>query len=61
MYRLASILFSIVATTMAGTGVIAALVAGYATLIPILAAAAVGFVLALPVTYFVTRAIVENG
>lgn len=61
MYRLASILFSIVATTLAGTGVIAALVSGYVTLIPILVAAAIGFVLALPVTYYVARAIVENG
>ena len=61
MYRLASILFSMISTTLAGSGVIVALASGYVTLVPILIAAAIGFVLALPVTYYVARAIVDNG
>ncbi|ARE41874.1 hypothetical protein RGUI_3733 [Rhodovulum sp. P5] len=40
-----------------GVGIVAVLVAGYGTMIPILVAAAVGFVIALPVTWQVTRAI----
>lgn len=55
MLRLASILFSLIATTLAGTGVIAVLTAGYDTLIPILVAAAVGAILALPVSWYVAR------
>ncbi|MCA0922270.1 CTP synthetase [Pseudooceanicola nanhaiensis] len=59
MMRLASILFSLISTTLAGTAVIAVLVAGYDTLVPILAAAATGFVLALPVSWFVAKKMVE--
>lgn len=61
MFRLASILFAMIGTTLAGSGVIAALASGYDTLYPILIGAAIGFVLAIPATYFVTRAIVDNG
>ncbi|MCT4558291.1 MAG: CTP synthetase [Pelagimonas sp.] len=57
MLRLAGILYSLISTTVAGTAVIAALVSGYDTLIPIVVAAVAGFVLALPITYFVTKAI----
>ncbi|WP_121630740.1 hypothetical protein [Tropicibacter alexandrii] len=57
MFRLASILYSLISTSLAGTGVIAVLAAGYGTLIPILAAAAAGFVLALPVSWYVARQI----
>ena len=59
MMRLASILFSLISTTLAGTAVIAVLVAGYDTLVPILAAAATGVVLALPVTWVVAKKMVE--
>ncbi|HBT00221.1 CTP synthetase [Salipiger marinus] len=57
MLRLAAILFSIIATTLAGTAVIAALSAGYDTLVPILIAAAAGLLAAFPVTWLVARAI----
>ena len=57
MLRLASILFSMVATTLAGIAVMAVLVMGYDTLQPILIAAAVGFSLAIPVTWIVTNMI----
>ncbi len=57
MIRLASILYSIVATTLAGVGVIAVLTAGYDTTVPIIVAAAIGAVVALPVSYLVARKI----
>lgn len=60
MLRLASILYSLISTTMAGTLVIAALTMGYDTLYPILVAAAVGFGLAIPATWLVAKGIVEN-
>lgn len=59
MMRLASILYSLISTTVAGTLVIAALTMGYDTLVPILIAAGIGFVVSLPVAYFVAKAIVE--
>ena len=45
MLRLASILYSVIGSSLAGTFVIAALVTGYDTLWPILSAAALGGVL----------------
>lgn len=56
MIRLAFVLYSLIATTLAGTGVIAVLTAGYSTLTPILAAAAAGALLAIPVALWVARA-----
>ena len=58
MLRLASVLYSIISTSLAGTGIIAVLVAGYGTLIPILAAAAAGAVVALPISWVVARQII---
>jgi hypothetical protein len=55
--RLMMILFSMIGTAMAGTGVIAVLTMGYGTLWPIVAAAAVGTVLALPVSWYISREI----
>ncbi len=60
MLRLAGILYSLIATTLAGSAVIAVLVAGYDTLVPILIAAAVGFVAALPVSWMVARALYKD-
>jgi predicted PurR-regulated permease PerM len=57
MLRLASILYSLIGTTLAGSLVVVALTMGYDTLNPILMAAAVGFVAALPVTWLVAKAI----
>ncbi len=59
MLRLASILFSIVATTTAGVAIIASLTMGYDTLNPILIAAAIGFVIAFPITWIITKMIAE--
>lgn len=55
MFRLASILYSLISTALAGTAVIIVLTAGAVTLPAILGAAAVGFVLAAPVSWLVAR------
>jgi len=55
MVRLMFILFSMAATTLMGVMIVIALVTGYDTLRPILIAAAVGFVLAIPVSWLVAR------
>lgn len=57
MFRLASILYSIVSSTLAGIAIIVVLVLGYDTLNPILIAAAVGFVVAIPVTWVLAKKI----
>lgn len=55
--RLMMVLYSMIATAMAGSGVIAVLTAGYGTLWPILLAAAAGAALALPVSWVVAKQI----
>jgi hypothetical protein len=57
MLRLASILYSIISTSLAGTAVIAVLVVGYGTLVPILVAAGAGAIIALPISWLVAREI----
>ena len=59
MARLTMILFSMISTALMGSFIVAALTMGYVTLNPILLAAAVGFVLALPVSWFVARQIAD--
>ncbi|MGJ8588468.1 MAG: CTP synthetase [Yoonia sp.] len=60
MLRLASMLYSIIGTTMAGILIIAALTAGYDTLVPIIIAAGIGAVAGLPISYLVAQAIIKN-
>ncbi|MGP6088262.1 CTP synthetase [Antarctobacter jejuensis] len=55
MFRLASLLFSLISTSLAGSFVIAVLVAGFGTLTPILIAAAAGFLTAVPISWLVAR------
>lgn len=55
MLRLASVLYSVIGSTLAGTMVVVALVIGQDTLVPILIAAGVDFVAAVPVSIFVAR------
>ena len=57
MTRLTLILFSIISTSLMGTGLVVALTMGLDTLPPILVAAAIGFVLAIPVSWLVARQI----
>lgn len=60
MFRLATLLYSLIATTLAGIAVIAVLTAGYGTLMPIVSSAAIGALVAIPVSWLVARAIVNN-
>ncbi len=57
MTRLMMILFSMISTTMMGVFIVVALTIGKDTLQPILIAAALGFVLAVPVSWFVAKQI----
>lgn len=53
MSRLMLTIFSMVATTLMGVLVVAALTMGHDTLKPILLAAGLGFVLAIPVAWII--------
>lgn len=57
MLRLAYMMYAIVSATLAGTFIVVALVTGYDTLQPLIIAAAAGFVAAVPVSWFVAKAI----
>ncbi len=57
MFRLATTLFSLVGTSFAGTGVIAVLVIGADSVLPIVLAAGAGVLVALPATWLIARAI----
>lgn len=57
MTRLMMILFSMISTTLMGVGMIVALTMGYATLNPLLVAIAIGFVAAVPASWFVAKQI----
>lgn len=59
MTRLMLILFSMTSTTLMGIGVIVALTIGRDTLQPILVAAAIGFVLAIPVSWMIAKRLEE--
>ncbi|MEM8555688.1 MAG: hypothetical protein AAGF71_12795 [Pseudomonadota bacterium] len=55
MYRLASLLYSLIGSSLAGAFVVVALVAGYDDLQGILTAAALGAVAGLPASLVVAR------
>lgn len=57
MLPLMLILHLFIGSTLAGSAVIAALTMGYDTTVPIVIAAAIGFVAAFPVSYAVARKI----
>jgi predicted PurR-regulated permease PerM len=61
MFRIALLFFSLIATTLAGSAVVVALTLGYDTLAPILWAAGLGLVAALPVTWLIAREISQRG
>ncbi|MFN3845228.1 MAG: CTP synthetase [Paracoccaceae bacterium] len=58
MARLMLILFSIIATSMMGAAIVVALTMGWDTVQPIIVAAAIGFVAAIPTSWFVARQLV---
>lgn len=55
MYRLASLLYSLIGTTLAGSAIVVALVMGFDDLTGILGAAVIGALAALPVSWLVAR------
>jgi hypothetical protein len=57
MFRLASLLYMVIATTIAGSLFIAVLAFGYDTLVPIVIAVVVGAVIAIPATWWLTKQI----
>ncbi|MCU0817021.1 MAG: CTP synthetase [Cypionkella sp.] len=57
MTRLTMLLFTIISTALMGAAIVAVLTMGFDTLQPILIAAALGFVAALPVSWLVAREI----
>ncbi|MAQ84302.1 CTP synthetase [Psychromarinibacter halotolerans] len=57
MFRLAMTLFSMIATTLMGTFVVIALVAGYDTLVPLVAAAGLGLAVSVPAAWMIARAL----
>ncbi|MDG1353699.1 MAG: hypothetical protein P8P70_11170 [Sulfitobacter sp.] len=59
MIRLASILYSTIATSLAGIGVIAVLSAGYVSVTAIVVASVAGSVLGLPVSLLVAKQILK--
>ena len=61
MLRLASMIYTVAGATVAGIFIVVALTAGYDTLNYIVIAAALGAVVAMPLSYFVAKAIKEMG
>ena len=57
MTRLTLVLFSMISTSLVGTAIVVALTMGMDTLTPILIAAGVGFVLAVPAGWLLARQI----
>lgn len=53
MFRLALLLFVVIGASVAGILIVVALVAGYDTQTPIVIAAAIGFSVAIPISYMV--------
>ncbi|WP_291728422.1 hypothetical protein [Leisingera sp. F5] len=61
MLRLASVLYSLIGSSLAGVGVIAVLVAGMTNVPAILASAAIGAVLGMPVAWLVAKQLYARG
>ncbi|WP_164659821.1 hypothetical protein [Tropicibacter sp. Alg240-R139] len=60
MFRLASMLYTLVATAISGSAVIAVLTAGMVTVPAIVGAAAIGAVVAAPVSWLIARRLYQN-
>lgn len=60
MFRLATMLYAMIGTSLAGSLMIAALVMGYDTSVQLIVAAALGAVIAVPVSYLIAQAILTN-
>ena len=55
MVRLMLMLFAVVGTTLMGIGIVTVLTLRMDTAMPIIASAAAGFVLAIPISWFVAK------
>ena len=55
MFRLAALIFIVLGASLAGTFMVAALVAGLDTATPIIVSALAGFVVALPASWLVAK------
>lgn len=60
MLRLSLIFHLFIGSTVMGIAVVAALASGYDTLNPILIAALIGWVVSIPVTWYVAKMVYEN-
>ena len=60
LFKIVMTFYGIIGSTLASVLVVVALVNGVSGLWPLLGAAAVGFVLGLPVSYFVARAMMGD-
>ncbi len=60
MFRLAALLYSMIATALAGSAVIAVLSLGMVSVMAILSAAAAGALVALPVAWLVARRLYQK-
>lgn len=61
MLRLASFLYSLIGSSLAGLGVIVVLVAGLASVQAILASAAIGALAGVPVSWLVAKQLYARG
>ncbi len=59
MFRLALILHLFIGSTLGGTAIIAALVAGFDTLMPIIVCGLAGFIAAFPVSAVIAKKLYE--
>lgn len=57
MFQLASMLFAVIGTTLAGVSVLVVLLMGLDTLTPILIAAAIGAIVGMPASWLIARKI----
>lgn len=57
MLRLTLLMYSILSATLAGIAIIVVLVLGYDTMMPIIYAAAFGFIVAFPISWIVAKKI----
>ena len=55
MLRLAFILHLFIGSTLAGSAMVFALVAGYDTMMPVAISALIGFIVSFPVTWIITK------
>ncbi|PHQ96036.1 MAG: CTP synthetase [Marinosulfonomonas sp.] len=55
MLRMTLLMYSIVSATLAGIAIIVVLVLGYDTLMPIIYAAAAGFIVAIPASWVLAK------